>query len=304
MPRKMLYSNEMDLIINRHLSGNSEWEKNEVLVPVSFLELKVTYFYNKNKNFIIISSPLAVKPGRGDAEEPSYQATIEAIKNQLGKENFGIGCSLLGKNHYIALFKEAGEEGKIAIFDSKISSPHQFFKSPEAPGFFEKVWGLVKAPFNAFGLWAFAIGKEIHCSFLDKDVTLYRLGTQPFFDGVSCGFHSSGAILNIIDLMHTSEVTTEEVVLSITNHKHLDLQAECILNTKDEAIPAINPTMCLLGAQVENNSAHEPLVNSDGYEHSEDELAPIKKEDVVPGSIQQDEFEKNSVHTTLSGLYF
>ncbi len=193
----MLDSSEMNDIVERHLNKNLEWEKKTVSVPVSgILEMEVTYFYNKSKNFAIIPSPLAVKEATGDAVEPSYEPTIAAIADEVGNNNFGIGCSLLGKGtgerHYTALYKEQGNEGKIIVFDSKISDPDKFFNSSDAPGFLEKAWGVISAPFKAFGLWAFNIGKDTQATFMNHPITVERLATQPFFDGVSCGYHSSG----------------------------------------------------------------------------------------------------------------
>lgn len=298
----MLYSNEMDLIIGTHLTGNTEWEKREVPVHISFIEMNVIYFYNKNKNFIIIPSPLAVKQGSGDAAEPSYQTTVDAIKNQIGIRNFGIGCSLLGKGagerHYTALFKEIGDEGKVTVFDSKISSPKQFFNSSDAPGFFEKIWGLFNAPFKAFGLWAFEIGKEIQSSFLGNDVAVYRLATQPIFDGVSCGFHSAGAVLNMIDLIDANNVTPKEIIHSITNDKNLDTQAETILNAKkEEVIPGVNPILGSLVSKEGNKIDNDHLDNLDLYEeHHENETTTIENEDVVSTVIRNDEFDNGSLH--------
>ncbi|MDR3504384.1 MAG: hypothetical protein P4L79_17590 [Legionella sp.] len=294
MPRKMLYSNEMNSIIEKHLTGNTEWEKKEASVHISFMKMNVTYFYNKNKNFVVIPSPLAVKKGSGDAEEPSYQSAVAAITNQIGNGKFGIGCSLLGKGtgerHYAALFKEKGDEGKVTVFDSKISSPNQFFNSSESPDFFEKIGGFIQAPFKAFGLWAFEIGKEIKSSFLGKDVTVHRLASQPFFDGVSCGFHSSGAVLNMIDLIGKKEVTTEEIILSITTHKDLDSKAEHILNgKKDEAIPGMNPILSSLVSKERDESGALGF-----YEHDNNET--ITKEVVVSSPVKNDDLDTGSSH--------
>lgn len=296
MSRMMLDSNEMNSIIKNHLTGSGEWEKKEASIQVSFMKMNVTYFYNKNRNFVIIPSPLAVKQGSGDAEEPSYQSTVEAIRNQIDNENFGIGCSLLGKGtgerHYTTLFKEKGEHGRITVFDSKISSPNQFFNSSESPNFFEKVWGFIKAPFKAFGLWAFGIGKEVQSSFLGKDVTVHRLGTQPFFDGVSCGLHSSGAVLNMIDLIDKKEVTADEIILSITNQKNLDSKAERILNgKKDEAIPSMNPVLCSIVSTDRKESDKHSLGGVGLYRNDESEIMTTKKEEPAPSPINYDDFD-------------
>ncbi len=245
----MLCSNEMDLIVTQYLNGNTEWEPREVSVLVSGITINIIYFYNISKNFVVIPSPLAVKEvTAGDAAEPSYESTIHAIMSDLIPNNsFGIGCSLLGKGggerHYIALYKERGVGGQITVFDSKISSANRFFSSSESPTIFEKAWAFFTAPFKAFVLWAFDIGKQEKTFFLDENVTLHRLATQPFFDGVSCGFHSSGAVLKMIDSINDGKETTEDVTCAITNDKTLDLKAENSLNNKSEIIPGMSTAL-------------------------------------------------------------
>jgi hypothetical protein len=67
MSRDMLFSNEMDSIVELYLAGNSEWVKKEVSVPIPNLPdgMVVNYFYNQAKNYTIIPSPLAVTEGGG-----------------------------------------------------------------------------------------------------------------------------------------------------------------------------------------------------------------------------------------------
>jgi hypothetical protein len=305
MPRKMLDSNEMNSIIEKHLFGNKEWEKKDVPVPVSdALTMNVTYFYNKNKNFVIIPSPIAVKEGAGDAVEPSYHATVCAIKEQMKEEekNFGIGCSLLGKGtgerHYTALFKEKGANGKMTMFDSKISAPTQFFNSSESPGFFEKSWGFIKAPFKTFGLWAFGAGKEVKYSFLGNNVTIHRLATQPFFDGVSCGFHSSGAVLKILDLIE-KDSGTAKITSSITSDKQLDLKAEKILNKTPEMNSSLS-SLILEKHKSSNGSPEEGLgFNGDkkDMEQKKDIFSDVEDDNLEETSSQKSQ-SRDAVHHT------
>lgn len=254
MARAMLYSDEMNKIVERRFAGNAQWTRREVSVPVSIvgsdvsISITIPYFYNQNKNCVIIGGPLAVTAGSGDAAEPTYQAAITAIADELGNKTFGLGCSLIGKGtgerHYTALYREQGAGGKITVFDSKISVPGRFFNSSDAPTFLEKAWGLITAPFKVFGLWAFDIGKQEKASFLNQNVTIHRLETQPFWDGDSCGLHSTGAVLNMANLVVQGKTTTEQIESSITADKRLDLNAEELLRVQETVIIPVVPN-CL-----------------------------------------------------------
>ena len=232
MPRAMLYSNEMDLIATNHFKKNDSWVKQEVSVAIPGLPegMNVVYFYNKQKNAVVIPSPLAVMDGDGDAVEPSYQATIAAISKVIG-DTFSLATSLVGKGsgerHYTALYRSL--DGEISIFDSKISEPERFLNSSNAPNFFEIIWGGLTALFQSFGLWAFGIGKQVHATFLNQDVVIHRLGTQPLLDGVSCGLFSAGAVLVMADLIDNNQLSTEEITLAITTSEQLDDRAEELL---------------------------------------------------------------------------
>lgn len=236
MPRHMLYSNEMDSIVTKHLNKNSDWVQMETLVAMPPLPegINVIYFYNESNNAVVIPSPLATKASPGDAAEPTYEATINAISAALGNNKFIISTSLVGQGtgerHYVALYRSP--EGEICIFDSKISNPEQFLHSSETPGFFAIIWDALTALFNAFGLWAFGTGKHVHATFLNQDVSIHRLGTQPLFDGVSCGLHSTGAVLVMADLIYNDITSSKEISAAIINSEGLDTRAENILNDK------------------------------------------------------------------------
>ncbi|MCE0721699.1 MULTISPECIES: hypothetical protein [Legionella] len=250
MPRHMLFSDEMDFIVTQYLGEKPEWEKREVNVLIPNLDdpdgMNVTYFYNEEKNSVVIPSPLAVKDGEGLGAEPSYQATIAAISEQLGTDRFNICSSLLGKGsgerHYVALYHPKNENGEMSIFDSKISEPERFFNSSDAPSLLEMAWGYLTAPFKAFGLWAFNIGKQINATFLDQQVTIYRLETQPILDAVSCGYHSTGALLVMIDHIDKGECSTEQISSAIIGTSHHDRSAETLLSSGDE-ISSISPAL-------------------------------------------------------------
>lgn len=134
----------------------------------------------------------------------------------------------------------------MSIFDSKISAPNQFLHSANAPDLLEKAWGYLTAPFKTFALWAFGIGKQVETSFLGQDVTIHRLETQAMFDGVSCGLHSTGAILEMADLISNNFVSMGDIVSSITSKNKLDLRAERILEKPHVQTPLISPSLSIM----------------------------------------------------------
>lgn len=239
MPRQMLYTDQVDSIIKDYLIDNSEWTRKEVDIPVSSFKTNIVYFYNQNKNSVIISTPLFVQPNE-NSYIACYQAAVQKIKEDLTREDFSLACILLGKGggerHYMALYKDRSQYGTTNVFDSKISSPDLFFNSSDAPNVFEKIWNFFKVPIYSFALWAFGIGQQIKASFLGEEVTVFRLGTQSIFDGVSCGLHAAGAIMNVINSVDKGMCTSEDIVDSITSDTCLDLKAEEIFNN-----PIISP---------------------------------------------------------------
>lgn len=284
MPRHMLFSDEMDFIVTQYLEGKAEWKRQEVGVIIPTLEdpdgMNVTYFYNREKNSVVIPSPLAVKDGEGLGAEPSYQATVAAIARQLGTDRFNICSSLLGKGsgerHYVALYHAQNENEEMSIFDSKISEPKRFFNSSNAPSIWEMAWGYFTAPFKAFGLWAFNIGKQINATFLDQQVAIYRLETQPILDGVSCGYHSTGALLAMIDQIDKGECSTKHITSAIMGNEHHDQLAETLLNSKEKKkeISSVSPALKKVAIPEPSSERSLQLKQKDLKPHQSDTPSP------------------------------
>lgn len=231
MKRYMLSSGEMSLIVQTKFLESSEWEKKEVSVSIQNLDcgMTVDYFYNKNKKFVIIPSPLAIANSRGDAIEPLYKTTVDAISRQI-KTTFGLCCALLANEHYTTLYQEKGTNAQISIFDSKFTNPATF-KNPSKETRFEKMFNYFISPLQKFFLWLIGRNKSQKISFLGQNATLYYLGTQPLLDGTSCGFYASGTILEIAASIEKNQSDTKTIVNLVHRHKKLDLVAEKIIKT-------------------------------------------------------------------------
>lgn len=62
MNRTMLFSGDINKIVNKGLEGNNEhWqEKNFTVMVKGIIPCEVNYFYNASKNAVIVPTPLAV----------------------------------------------------------------------------------------------------------------------------------------------------------------------------------------------------------------------------------------------------
>lgn len=215
MTRKMLAAEQIENIIKFHfkdleknqanVDDESVWiEKN--LTDCGSFKVGITYFYNAKKNAVIIACPLLVSPVVG-AIEATYAEIEDKICSLPGYQQISISGVLLAKGaterHYVA-FHHQSANSAITIFDSKISNMNRFLSSSDIPNFFERIIGYVMAPIKTIG-FALGFGKQVKARFHGHPVDAYRLGTQPMLDGVSCGYHSAGAIVTLVDTLSKRE---------------------------------------------------------------------------------------------------
>ncbi len=276
MPRHMLYSGEMDSIISKHFKHKSGWIKDTVPFGPVELGLTVTYFFNQAKNAVVITSPLAVKKNvhNGDAIEPTYQEIITRISHKKGCNTFSVSATFLGKGsserHYVAFYQHNGN--KIYIFDSKISDPHRFLNSSNQPTFLEKIWGILISPFKSIAL-LLGFGKIVNANFMGYPVQIHRLGTQPIFDGVSCGYHSAGAVLAMADTIDNNEtINPDMLITSVLSRDDLSAIAEIILT--HSTIPNVSPGLSVMikkkPTHVINDSTELPKSTKDmNFQHDD-----------------------------------
>lgn len=235
MQRQMLSSEQVEMIITHGLANKPGWVRREVLTEHQGIAINVTYFYNQNKNAVVIPGPLAVAAATDnpDAFEPVYENTVNSIKQDLSNPpRLSISAPLIGKGtgerHYVASHQSSN--GSMIIFDSKISDPTRFLSSANAPTFFEKLWGYVTTPFRTWRLRKFNTGRLVNAPFMGDNVLVHRLDTQPMFDGVSCGLHAAGAVLQMSDtIMSLNNVDVNTIYEPIIRNRQFDVRAENIL---------------------------------------------------------------------------
>jgi hypothetical protein len=238
MPRAMLYSNEMADIAKKHFNSEKKWQEKSITVEVSGIPIEVLYYYNADKNAVVIPAPLAVKKMlSSDFFEPDFEDVIQRIEKDLDNKNFMISGSLIGKGagecHYVAFHKD--NTGKMALFDSKFSDPDRFLSSSDQPTFWEKLIGYLQAPFRFLAFY-FGFRHETEAKFLGQEVKVFRLGTQSVLDGVSCGYHSIGAVLTMSEEINRGNSSLQAIEQKIKGEKALDFKAEIYFLTKDAPI--------------------------------------------------------------------
>lgn len=225
----MLSSQEIENIFGQTLKEDEKWEKKEIKIPIPAQEfnLTVTYYYNKAKNTVLIASPLSTMlTTDSDSIEPDFASSVLAIKEALKKsqkiENVNLCGVLIGTGatemHYVAFYEDTNK--KMVIFDSKFSDPDRFLSTSNEPTLWQKVTGFFISMLNFIKI-SLGFGITLNTKFNGADVDIHRLGTQPIYDGISCGYHSSGAVLVIKNLINESQeaISQENIVKTVLTSK-------------------------------------------------------------------------------------
>lgn len=247
MPRSMLSSGEMETIVKRYFHEKENWQERQLAYGPAGFGLALSYFFNEQNNAVVVSQPLAVQAvtDNPNAIEPTFQEIKQAIEQSLGGITFSLSASLLGKGsgerHYVAYHQDLA--GSRVIFDSKMSNPDKFLSSANKPGFFERFFAILAAPFKSLAL-SLGFRRQTMATFLGQAVEIHRLGTQPLLDGVSCGYHSSGALMTMVDYIDAqNNVNIVELKTAIVNSAHLDRRAEALLLFSQTSLPVISPAL-------------------------------------------------------------
>ena len=274
----MLDSGEIEKIFEQEWKEDKEWEQKKIAVDLSVgFTMEVTYYYNKAKNTVVIASPLSTMLAENsDSIEPDFASSVLAIKNVLKQyqdtETLNLCGVLIGtgatERHYVAYYQD--KDHKMTVFDSKFSDPRRFLSTSSEPKWWQKLGGAIVSVFN-FIRTSLGFGIKLNSKFNGTDVEIRRLGTQSIFDGKSCGYHSSGAILEMKDFITQNEGPISQQMMIekvLTDKEKMMGRAEKNLtpHIPEEVYPSIekNP-LSLLGKSLTkepvNNMANH-VVNS------------------------------------------
>ena len=238
----MLYTTEISSIINQSalLKPDRLWLKMTVSTSVQDdLSLDTTFFYNQLHHAVVIPEPLSVIHS---TQLPHYAAVKDAIHRKLNTPDISLTTSLLGiglrERHYVTFHQD--RYGNQSIFDSKFSEPRRFLNTDILQRNYPRKISDYLAIFVNFITYSFGFGKVKRSQYLGSPITFYRLGTQGVWDGVSCGYHTAGAILSISEHIHqTGDSSIPSIKSRLEFVKGLDITAENILDAHQQT--ALNP---------------------------------------------------------------
>lgn len=179
-----------------------------------------------NNNILLITSPLS---GNANENEPLYTEVINAI---LGNANYHIVAALTGEGitegHVTTLYSPQPQQNtnrEYTIFDSKTSDMEALLKSPNTtknPGPTKRtidLWKIIKGLFRDFFYPSFETESR------DKNIHYISLGTQSFFDPVSCGYHTIENIKHIINIIKQNKPVNRDNLLAKIAEKKNNIRA-------------------------------------------------------------------------------
>lgn len=181
------------------------------------------YYVDPVNNLIIVTTPINA------AEFGELLTHLDNYFSKIGLANKQLLLSLTGRGvtekHVVTAYCSAGRQN-IQIFDSKASNPSKFFSSLAATQLGTLVLSLfrslVPSPRQTITLSdaSYRMYPDNNQLGQNRQFTAdyTALGTQSFFDGVSCGYHSAATILICRELIAAGEDINRENILARTNN--------------------------------------------------------------------------------------
>lgn len=160
-------------------------------------------------NMLVCAEPLNVNGDTG------YQKFIDNLTPQQNQKHLVVPIVGAGntERHIATLYRSP--QGVTTVFDSKLSEPMKFLTTSAKPnGFLAKVGnavaGFFRSTFNA------KYNSQINCrqaALALQNVRFEGLGTQSFFDGVSCGYQVMANVEHIVDLIDAKQSVNRQSLL-------------------------------------------------------------------------------------------
>ena len=190
-------------------------DKETVIVPSS-AKMPYPFNYEINQNVVIIHSPI-----------PSYglQNVLSHLKEITKDKHILLSVVGQGLNEQHIATMHILPVGNAVIYDSKSSDPEFFFDPPRSPNRFAIILkrigkslfsGRDGIPLRLKALTDVDLANLGDGPFYqdgDPNVCYKTLGTQSFFDGVSCGYHCASNINCLTRMINTGrEVTLENLL--------------------------------------------------------------------------------------------
>ncbi|WP_454784857.1 hypothetical protein [Legionella sp. WA2024007413] len=157
---------------------------------------RLGYSFEKRGDVVIVHNSIPVK-------------SLNHFLNYLEENNltnkhvlFGVEGQGATEQHIVTM--HLPPNGVPKIYDSKYSNPKRFFASNRSKN---TVIGILGAAFHSLNPWA---SKELNVDLNHisskriPSATYYSLGTQSFFDGITCGYHTGSLIEILADRLNSN----------------------------------------------------------------------------------------------------
>ncbi|VEB34176.1 hypothetical protein [Legionella cherrii] len=186
--------------------------KGDIETNVSALALTLEH----RNNVIIVHNSIPVE------SLSTFLAFLETRKDLTKKHIlFGVEGEGATERHIVTMhLPPNGAQPK--VYDSKYSNPERFFSLPTAKN---SIGGILRAMFHSLNPFA-ERGQTVSLGHLgiNQPATYYGLGTQSFFDGITCGYHTGHLIKTLADLLEDApdfdpspEALLDELVAPVSN---------------------------------------------------------------------------------------
>lgn len=165
------------------------------------------YYVHPNNDLVIITTPLFA----GD-----FATLLPQLSERFANQKLLLGLMGQGATEQHIVTTYVSEDRKsIEIFDPKASDPQRFFSGQKGIG--TVLRGLLRA-LNPFPRSTIALSSDNNSDSSVTKANYSSLGTQSFFDGVSCGYHNVANILACKKLIENGEEITVSNLLAQTKN--------------------------------------------------------------------------------------
>ncbi|MGL5741884.1 MAG: hypothetical protein ACRCXC_04715 [Legionella sp.] len=187
--------------------------KEEVsLVRVPFSEQFNPYVFENREHVVVVHTPIEVG---------SLVAVLKDIQSRTDLKNRHLLLGIVGygvTEQLIVTLHIPPHQAQPSVYDSKLSNPERLFSiNPEENTRWAKLRSMLRT-LNPFAEKSCVINLAHFESELLSTVNYHPLGTQSFFDGVSCGYHAGNNIKALTHLIEQGIEPTPDLLLEASDN--------------------------------------------------------------------------------------
>ncbi|CAM3044310.1 Uncharacterised protein [Legionella steigerwaltii] len=175
----------------------SLFERNKPIETISDIE-GLHYSFEKQDQVVIVRTPVHVESLRG---------FFDALKKRVDLAQTHVLLGVVGQGatekHIVTMHLPPNKQP--IVYDSKDSNPERFFSLPKSKN---SIGGIMSAIWHTLNPFA-SPDQTVNLSHLGieqiQSATYHALGTQSFFDGITCGYHTANLIKTLADYLSTGD---------------------------------------------------------------------------------------------------